>query len=143
VRCSLLLPALLLAACGGESPEDPAEAPAAEDPAEAPAANDPDSDEAELEAAVRGYSRAFLGGEANVAWDLLSARCRDRLSKHEFAGAVTMAPDLYGGAVLEELVIEELSGNLARVTYQYDIAEISQDREPWAFEDARWKNDDC
>lgn len=124
--------ALAVTACNGEE-----RAPASEEEA-------PESDlgEAELEAAVRGYSSAFLDGNADDAWDLLSVRCQDRLRRHEFAGIVATAPDLYGGAVLEEIVVEDLSGNLARVSYQYDISEISQDNEPWVFEDG-WRNDDC
>ena len=62
VRSLLLVVAALslLAACGGESPEDPAEAPAAEDPGETPVANDPGEDPSE---AADAYALELSGGQ--------------------------------------------------------------------------------
>jgi len=62
VRSLLVVVAVLslLAACDGESPEDPVEAPPAEDPGEAPAANDPGEDSSE---AADIYALELSGGE--------------------------------------------------------------------------------
>jgi hypothetical protein len=39
--------------------------------------------------------------------------------------------------------VAEVSGDLARVTYTYDLKAINQDAEPWVREDGKWKEDDC
>jgi hypothetical protein len=97
----------------------------------------------DLETAVRAYSDAFLSGDADTAWDLLSSRCRDRLARAEFNGIVGGGADLYGSASMTDLTVDELSGSLARVTYTYDDPAINQNHEPWVFEDGAWHNDDC
>jgi hypothetical protein len=96
-----------------------------------------------LEAAVHAYSDAFLSGDAEAAWNLLSTRCRDRVARSDFNATVQAAAKLYSKSVMSDLVVDELSGPLARVTYEYDNAAINQDHEPWVFEDGSWHEDDC
>lgn len=103
----------------------------------------PASGRAELEASVRGYSEAFLAGDAEAAWELLSERCRDRLAQSEFTSIVSAGGAMYGDAELTEFEVVDLAGNLARVTYRYDAPEIDQVREPWTLEGGVWRNDDC
>ena len=97
----------------------------------------------ELEIAVRAYSAAFLGGEGDAAYQMLSARCRNRVAHDQFVLEVAVAKQAYGDAAMQTFSIDQISGGLARVTYTYDKAAINQASEPWAFEDGAWHEDDC
>jgi len=122
-RVTLCLLGLLLVACGG-SAETAEEGP-------------------ELEPAVRAYSAAYLSGNGDEAHALLTARCRERTPIEELRVAAALGKEQYGTAKLTSVDIVEESGNLARVTYRYDMASIDQVAEPWALEDGAWRNDDC
>lgn len=119
----ILALALPMAACGGNSA--------------------PGDERGELAQAVRDYSAAYLGGQAEAAHQLLSRRCRDRISIDEMTVAATGAKVAYGSARLVAVDVVDLSGALARVTYRYDVAAIDQEAEPWAKEGGRWRQDDC
>ena len=98
---------------------------------------------AELERSVRAYSEAYLGGDAEAAHALLSERCQERLTLDAFRPSVAGGRAAYGEAKMTSLSVDELSGNLARVTYRYDVAAIDQEREPWVREGGGWRQDDC
>jgi hypothetical protein len=74
---------------------------------------------------------------------LLSRRCKDRVASAEWQGIVTGAGQQYGTALPIKTYRAQISGDLARVTYAYDVAEINQDSEPWVREGRRWHEDDC
>jgi hypothetical protein len=145
------VPLALLVACthGGEreassQPEPVAEAPApgvgAEDQTPTPSAS---VEEDTLRNAVQGYSDAFLGGEPVQAYEYFSSRCEERTSLSYFTGIVTAAEGLYGAALPIRDYSAEISGDLARVTYTYDVPALDQTREPWSRESGAWKLDDC
>ena len=92
---------------------------------------------------MTAYSDAFLTGDATAAYELLSARCQARTSHTEFAGIVEAAKAQYGHALPLRSFKAQVSSDLARVTYTYDVAEINQDAEPWVREDGAWHEDDC
>ena len=94
-----------------------------------------------LRAAVQDYSEAYLGGDADAAYALLSARCRDRLSRDEFATLVAAARETYGPTPISSLEVE-VDGDVARATYTYPVAALDQTAEPWIYE-LGWKQDDC
>ncbi|UUW89383.1 hypothetical protein [Pimelobacter simplex] len=96
----------------------------------------------DLRNAVQAYSDAFLSGEPTASYDLLSARCRDRHSLSYWTGVITAASDRYGEPLPIKSYAEKVSGDMARVTYTYSVAEINQTDEPWVNENG-WKNDDC
>ncbi len=96
-----------------------------------------------LKDAVVAYSDAFLAGQSDDAWALLSSRCRDRLSEPEFDSLVEQGAAQYGDASLESLEVTSFAGELARVSYTYSESVINQTDEPWGFEDGAWRNDDC
>jgi hypothetical protein len=98
---------------------------------------------AALKAAVIAYSDAFLGGNGEAAWRLLSARCRDRLPRDTFVQGVTEAHRLYGTLPIRSLRVDALSGDLARVSYTFSSADLNQDHEPWVREAGAWHEDDC
>ena len=96
-----------------------------------------------LRTAVKKYSDAYLTGDATTAFNLLSARCQKRMSAAAFADIVRGARDMYGSALPIKTFDAQISGDLARVTYTYDVKAINQDSEPWVREDGKWHEDDC
>jgi hypothetical protein len=97
-----------------------------------------------VRAAAQAYSDAFLTGDSDAAFALLSTRCQERLGKPAFAAVVTQAGQAYGTALAFETFGAEVSGDLARVTYTYaEDPSINQDSEPWVREGGAWHEDDC
>jgi hypothetical protein len=86
---------------------------------------------ASLEAAVRAYSAAYLGGDGYGAWALLSQRCQMKMAEVE-----------YGSAILESLT-GTVNGNQGRATYTYSDPAINQQNQPWVFEAGDWHYDHC
>lgn len=117
-----VLLALTLAACGsgGTSGEKPA-----------------------LRRAVQNYSDAYLTGDANTAYALLSKRCQARTTEADFAALVSQAKGLYGTALPMKTFKVDLNDAQARVTYTYEMAAINQTDEPWVKESGDWHQDDC
>jgi len=100
-------------------------------------------EETVLRSAVTKYSGAFLTGDSPIAYGLLSARCKKRMSAAEFSDIVAGAKDMYGSALPIKTFHAQISGDLARVTYTYDVSAINQDSEPWVREGGHWHEDDC
>jgi hypothetical protein len=84
------------------------------------------------------YSR-----RSEAAYAILSMRCQARLPLEEFRVVVAGGNMAFGAARLTSVTIDDLAGDLARVTYRYDVAAIDQEREPWTREGGRWRQDDC
>jgi hypothetical protein len=100
-------------------------------------------DNSALEAQVRAYSAAFLGGDGAAAYELLSKRCQERNARTAFVNTVALAAQQYGPQDIKTLVVDQASGDLARVTYTYDTAALDQRGEPWVREGGQWREDDC
>ncbi|MEU4712476.1 hypothetical protein AB0F73_02230 [Micromonospora purpureochromogenes] len=141
---------LSLAACGSNADKPEASssstsaAPAAtsvSDAAATPTAQTPS--EAELRQAVVAYSDAFLDAKPTVGYELFSARCKERVTLSEFTGMLMAAKQMYGKAMPIKSFEAQMSGDLARVTYTYDVPALNQTKEPWVREDGKWKQDDC
>jgi len=96
-----------------------------------------------LRTSVQGYSDAYLTGQPIKAYNLLSGRCKERMSLSYFTGLVTAAKQQFGSALPFKTYDAQISGNLARVTYMYDVVSINQVHEPWVKESGSWKEDDC
>lgn len=77
-----------LLAVGGAAPTSAA-------PATHSAANKLNSS-VSLKRAVYGYSKAFKGNEPVKAYNLLTTRCRSKMSLSYFTGIVTAVGDVYG-----------------------------------------------
>ena len=97
----------------------------------------------ELRAAVQAYSNAYLTGDVVGSRALLSERCKLRIGPGEWAAAVKAAGQRYGNAVPIESYDAQVSGDLARVTYSFSIAELDKSRESWVHEGGAWRDDDC
>ncbi|WP_435232853.1 hypothetical protein [Micromonospora aurantiaca (nom. illeg.)] len=101
------------------------------------------SEEAKLRQAVVAYSDAFLDAKPTVGYELFSARCKERVTLSEFTGMLAAAKQMYGKAMPIKTFEAQISGDLARVTYTYDVPALNQNKEPWVREDGKWKQDDC
>lgn len=101
------------------------------------------SEEAKLRQAVVAYSDAFLDAKPTAGYELFSARCKERAALSEVTGMLTAAKQMYGKAVPIKSFEAQISGDLARVTYTYDVPALNQNKEPWVREDGKWKQDDC
>jgi hypothetical protein len=97
---------------------------------------------AELEAAVRAYSAAFLSGRSE-AYELLSQRCKERMPRAGFLQVLTAASQLYGPQEIVSLKVDQIAGDLGRVTSTYVKSELDQRSEPWVRENGVWRVDDC
>ncbi|MFD4670468.1 hypothetical protein ACFWNN_12075 [Lentzea sp. NPDC058450] len=138
-----LLVAVAVTGCGGTGGET---APASEVPAAAATTTTTTSaatDNTALELQVRAYSTAFLAGDGDAAYDLLSQRCKERNTRPNFVMLVQQAGTLYGPQEIRSLKVDQAAGDLARVTYTYDSAELDQRGEPWVRESGVWRIDDC
>jgi hypothetical protein len=102
-----------------------------------------DDDSAAIKEAAQAYSDAFLTGDGDAAYALLSARCQERRTAGEFGAVVSMAAEQYGEALEFKTFDAEMNDAQARVTYTFEVAAINQADEPWVNEDGGWKNDDC
>lgn len=97
---------------------------------------------AAVEDAVRSYSSAYLRGDGQTAYDMLSARCQKIISLGELEVAASGAAALYGQAQLIS-VTPTVDGDRATVTYRFDQPAIDQENQPWVLEDGRWHYDKC
>lgn len=88
---------LALAACGGSDKPDETTTSASTS-----AATNPSAD---LEAAVRNYSSAFLTGDGAAAYALMSERCQDATPLSDFAAITEQAADTYGEVAIKSLKV--------------------------------------
>jgi hypothetical protein len=136
---------LLVSACGASS-EDPAGSSTPTASTTAPQTATPSAgatEEAALREAVQTYSDAFLTGEADASYALLSKRCQARINKDEWSAELAQAKAQFGSKQPFTSYKATVSGDLARVSYTFSVASINQDSEPWVRENGIWHEDDC
>lgn len=118
-------------------PDDTISSPSAEQPKADPA-------RADLEKAVRAYSAAYFKPDGAAAYATLSKRCQTKAGDAElFAGIVDTAAKAYGKQEIQTLTIDQLAGDLARVSYTYSVPKLNQSSQPWVREAGAWKYDAC
>ncbi|MFJ1865531.1 hypothetical protein ACIOD1_12950 [Streptomyces sp. NPDC088097] len=111
-----------------------------------PATAQPSADpgRANLEKTVRAYSAAYFKPDGKTAYATLSKRCQAKAGDAElFAGLVNSAAKTYGRQEIQTLTIDQLAGDLARVSYTYSVPVLNQSQQPWAREGGAWKYDGC
>ncbi|TYB39699.1 hypothetical protein FXF50_04790 [Micromonospora sp. AP08] len=86
---------------------------------------------------IRRQSGAATGAGPEVHAGILSA------NGSECRGAAFPDQQMYGKAMPIKTFQAQISGDLARVTYTYDVPALNQNKEPWVREDGTWKQDDC
>lgn len=104
-----------------------------------------DPERANLDAAVRAYSAAYFKPDGATAYAALSKRCQAKAGgdPEMFAIVVDTAAKAYGKQEITSLTIDQLAGDLARVTYTYSVPKLNQTSQPWAREAGTWKYDGC
>jgi hypothetical protein len=130
---------LTLAACSSSSNDDKA-APANDT---APAASKQDTDKAALTKSVQDYTAELFNGDP-AGYDLLSARCKSQMTKDAWTDLAKQGHHQYGSQKATGITIDQLSGNLARVSYGAgNIPAMERHAQPWAREDGTWRWDAC
>lgn len=135
---------IALAGCSNNpAPADAAPAPAPADSSAAPSPK-PDPARADLEKAVRAYSAAYFAPDGKAAHAALSKRCQAKAGPPElFTAIVETAAKGYGRQEIQTLTIDQLAGDMARVTYTYSVPKLNQSGQPWIREAGTWKYDGC
>jgi hypothetical protein len=132
---------LALTGCSSDS-SDPAP-----DKSEAAAAPSPkvDPERANLDKAVRAYSAAYFKPDGKAAYAALSKRCQTKAGGDPdmFSIIVDNAAKAYGKQDIQSLTIDQLAGDMARVSYTYAVPKLNQSSQPWAREDGTWRYDGC
>lgn len=99
---------------------------------------------ADLEKAVRAYSNAYFAPDGAAAYAALSKRCQGKAGDADiFASIVDTAAKAYGKQQIQTLTIDQLAGDMARVTYTYSVPKLNQTSQPWAREAGAWRYDGC
>lgn len=147
----LVVGALALAGCSSESKDstDTAGSPAAAATADPSASAEPagdkapaDDGKAELEKSVRAYAVALFGG-AGDGYGLVSKRCQKQMTAAEFTALSKQAHHEYGALKVKTLKVDQLAGDLARVSYGVGVPQFEREAQPWTREGGTWKWDAC
>jgi hypothetical protein len=139
---------LALTGCSSDSSTDDkpptATASPSADPTTAPSAEpSADPDAAALEQAVRAYSTAYFATDTTKAYGMLSARCAAKIPADMYGPVIESTVKQYGVHDIKTLTVDQLAGDLARVTYTYAVPALDQKSQPWAREGGQWRYDGC
>ena len=156
----LLLPVvvvIVLAACGGSNTDGSTDAAPADANPEVTSASDGDGggtgSEADLEQAATGMFLAYLTGDDQTYYNLLSRSCRERLEFAAVDDHLTGRRFRAAGADIdlaalgvESVQITDSSGDSASVILVLSgTSETFEESLPndWVYEESGWHNDDC
>jgi hypothetical protein len=135
----------VLAGCSSSgSSSDDATAPAttaSSGQTAAPAAAD--DGEAALTAAVKAYSAAYFKPDPGAGYRLLSARCQRQTTADVYGAEVRAAVATYGHQQVQAVTVDQIGGDMARVTYTYTVPALTQTGQPWVREGGAWRYDAC
>ncbi|MFE2866814.1 hypothetical protein [Embleya sp. NPDC059259] len=135
----------LVAGCSDSSSDDGKKATAAPvaGTAAGPAGTAEQTDRQALDAAVRKYTVALFSGDGGTGYAILSGRCREKISRAEFDTLSKQAAHDYGPQAIKTLTIDQLAGDLARVSYGIGVPQFERKAQPWAREAGTWRWDAC
>jgi hypothetical protein len=103
-----------------------------------------DDPKADLEKAVRAYSDAYFATDTATAYGMLSTRCRGEVTQAAYGQSIAAATKAYGKThTIKSLTVDQMSGDMARVTYTYDATVLDQKQQPWTREGGAWRWDAC
>ncbi|MBB5935016.1 hypothetical protein [Streptomyces zagrosensis] len=121
---------------GGATDADDAEGDTTDD------SNGSGDESAALKRSVRSYTKALFGGDPN-GHDLLSKRCQSELSKEQFATMAKQAKNDYGTLTIKTISVDQISGDMARVSYGVGVPQFERKAQPWTREGSTWHWDAC
>ncbi|MER8158150.1 hypothetical protein [Streptomyces sp. NPDC094472] len=145
IRAAALTAAILclpLTACGNDSGSSNGKNPAAGDTrADKPKSKDDGA--GALEKSVRAYTKALFGADADTGYALLSERCKGQMSSQEFEALAKDAHHEYGSLTIKNLSVDQMSGDMARVSYGVGVPQFERKAQPWTREAGTWRWDAC
>lgn len=145
IRTTIATTAALLALTACSS--DDGDSSTAESDASAPASKQDtkpkDDGKAALEDSVRTYTKALFGGDGPTGYRLLSARCKQEMSPAQFQTMADQGHNDYGSLEIKTISVDQISGDLARVSYGVGVPQFERKAQPWAREDGVWRWDAC
>lgn len=127
---------LALTACSSND-----DSPAA--PAASSAAESTDDGSAALEASVRAYTKALFSGDGPAGYKLLSKRCKQEMTPAAFQALSDQGHNDYGSLEIKNISVDQISGDLARVSYGVGVPQFERKAQPWTREDGIWRWDAC
>ncbi|WP_329392651.1 hypothetical protein OHA45_37035 [Streptomyces lydicus] len=140
------LAALLLAALTACSTTDDGKRPTHPTPTKsasrAPSAT-ADPARADLEETVRAYTAAYFKPDVTTAYNLISARCKEQITKPGLGLLIDRAHQLSGDRAVKRFRINKFSGDMARVSYGVGLPRYDQHDQPWTRERGHWRYDAC
>ncbi|WP_330262012.1 hypothetical protein [Streptomyces sp. NBC_00539] len=99
---------------------------------------------ADLERLVRAYSGHYFAGNGAAAYEFLSQRCTTKVGGADvFIAIVQSSAKAYGPQEIQTLTIDQLVGDMARVSYTYSVPKLNQQAQPWVREAGAWRYDGC
>lgn len=143
---AVLLAALTACTSDAEDPK-PADAPSAS--ATKPDAKDDakpdtkDDDTAALETSVRAYTKALFSGDGPTGYALVSQRCKKEMSAAQFQAMSKQGHNDYGSLEIKNIKVDQISGDLARVSYGVGVPQFEREAQPWSRENGTWRWDAC
>ena len=98
---------------------------------------------AALEKAYRAYIAAFLDGDGETAYALLSQRCQAKETLAEFTDIAQSAATIYGQVdyTIDSVTVDGDHGTVD-ATYAVDALN-SSGGSTWLLEDGEWRSDKC
>ncbi|WP_216588580.1 hypothetical protein [Streptomyces brasiliscabiei] len=102
-----------------------------------------DDDRAALESSVRSYTKALFSGDGATGYKLLSARCKQEMTADQFQAMADQGHNDYGSLEIKTISVDQISGDLARVSYGVGVPQFERKAQPWAREDDVWRWDAC
>lgn len=138
----------LLTACGGtdNKPATTTAGVQSAPPADVPASvsSNPDGEaRAALTKAVQDYTAALFEGDV-AGYDALSARCKKAMPKGTWLTMATAAHHDYGSQKATNVKVDQLAGDLARVSYGAgSIPQFDRTSQSWTREGGTWRWDAC
>lgn len=98
-----------------------------------------------LEQAVRDYTDAYFAPDSDTAYNMLSERCAAQLQPGAFSAMLDQAAADYGQLSVETFSVDQMSGDLARVTYTVGLPMVDETltQQTWVREGDSWRYDGC
>jgi hypothetical protein len=142
---------LTLTACSSDKDDKPTGEPTATVSAHTPATEEKPADDgkaddgkADLEKAVHAYSDAYFTTDTATAYAMLSKRCQAGVTADEYGQSIKATTQKFGTKhKVKTVTVDQMSGDMARVSYTYDVPLLSQKAQSWTREDAAWRWDAC
>jgi PBP1b-binding outer membrane lipoprotein LpoB len=100
-------------------------------------------DKTAVTAAAQAYTKAYFTPDADGVYALLSARCQRTTSVSQLTDILVASAVAYGKPTVKSTEVNQLSGDMARVTVHYVTPPMPETPQPWTREQGQWRFDGC